>query len=409
MLKSVVSRQTRSAGKWYFEIRIDDHWVDGAGDEGNETFRPGGQAVRLGVTSQNPPSGMFQTPDGLYFASYGNQSMAEGSFLPDTPNFSIGDTVGFAVDFQASPGNVRVYVHINGVWQPGYDYENGVWSGTACDPAAGTNWVYEITDKTYYATAFVTVEGITVTLAEQDGQFAYPVPAGYNAWRNGTPDVVPPGWFPYETFGEVPQVSIINGGRMAAFETSYDYWQGVHGRVKRRTGRYYFEIVVESLSVGGTGSLYWGFTVNMYDGQPAGDTFRVYHNGPVHLFGDNPDGDVGAWADGDVCGIAFDTTSWLFDWVSFGPVPASTVEDPSQYGPALAIYVSRNGQWLDGVYENSDPNTAAPFAVVVYDQPRNFMPYVARDATLGGIFALNESFTDLAHPLPSGFAPWRPT
>lgn len=407
MLKSVVSRQSRSSGKWYFEIRIDDHWVDGAGGDGNTTVRPGGQAIRLGVTSQNPPSGSFSIPDGLTFASYGNQSSAEGSFLPDTPNFSIGDTLGVAVDFEASPGSVRVYVHINGVWQPGYDYDNATWGATACDPVAGTNWVYQITDKTYFATAFTTLDGMTVTLSEKAEHFAYALPAGYNAWRNGVPDVVPPGWFPYETFGEFPQITLINSNRAASIDTSYNYPNGVHGRYRRSTGRLYFEIALQSLSVAELGDLTWGFAQNFSDGQILGDALRVYDTGVVDLFGVTTD--VGPWAETDVCGIAFDSVNWLFDWVSYTAVPAAGIADPENYGKALAVYVSRNGTWLQGANgPGTDPATGtAPTVVTLLESNRTFFPVVARSELKGGVFKLNEAMGEFTHAIPLNYFPWR--
>lgn len=184
-INHVVSVQGRDAGKFYFEVRVDDHYSLQGPDGDKYEQRPGSNLLWIGPMTGIVENTAFFTGVGITPPGFWYINGQEYSIQPEdnTPHFTIGDSTMFALDFEANPGFVRIYAGANGTWAQSHD-EDGIGSGFAGDPAAGTHWFTELPAETFYAAAMTQTDGFTVTLAELSAQMLYAVPSGFESWRS---------------------------------------------------------------------------------------------------------------------------------------------------------------------------------------------------------------------------------
>ena len=149
---SVRSNLSVGAGKWYFEITVDNA-PDGFIEIG---------IADSGVSLSGEPGA---DPDGYAYVGISGYIMNNGSSVPYGDTFATGDIISTAINMDTG----KLWWGKNGVWQA---------SG---DPAAGTNEGYSGISGSFFAILCLNFAGRAATANFGASAFTYTVPTGFNS------------------------------------------------------------------------------------------------------------------------------------------------------------------------------------------------------------------------------------
>lgn len=162
--ESIRGSTSNTTGKWYFEALI----VAKASFVG-VGLADAGFSVSSYLLSGVETAAYYDGGAG----AVGSYSTGGGFGVVGVTNLSVGNVVGFAVDFDAAAGSPRLYFARNNVWQ------------NSGDPASGTGYLGMSTAAALFPALTVSGDGAspdTITINLGATALTYTPPSGFSSW-----------------------------------------------------------------------------------------------------------------------------------------------------------------------------------------------------------------------------------
>lgn len=345
--RSVLGKLLRNRDKRYIEIVFD------SGDSYHSGVRHDLGISHYTIITPYIPSGDTGSMFGVGYRRSGH-ILKNGTIVQTVTPLTAGDVVGIAIDFETGD----VWVSRNGVWTQG-------------DPSTATSPIITGMFSSDFFYPFMTAEAGTATkgsLHARESEHTYPIPTGFISWAKHTI---------HEAIWTTPPAG---SWTKTNLDTTAEGTSGAYRTIfadgGKTTGKYYFEVLLESGTAPATSTIYDVGVAQKIDLPWVPRKYAnemTYRLGGAIISGGTNISAASAIAPLDIVGIAVD-----FD--------------------NSRIWFSKNGVWVSG-----DPSLAtSPFTTTFTG---SVFPIVTSD-NINIKVTLKSILADFTYPMPTGFLSW---